>query len=343
MDLTQTDEDRLLFSVVRDFSAKHMPEVPPREETRPDRSGWRELAELGLLALGTEESRGGPGGTWLQVSLVARALAQSANDQPYLGCGVLVPALLAAADGTTGHVSAITSGDRRIGLGLRADLCGLACAEDESYAIGFDCGGADALLVLASRRPLRLALVPAGSRLGAIDSSIVLTRTDFTSTDVATVGDPIQPEAVASWEAKALVAVSAGLVGTMQGTHSLAAGHAKIRTQFGQPIGAFQAVAHMIADQYVSTDAALSAVQYAAWRVDNFPNTALMAGRTAKAYTAQVARPACETTIQVLGGMGFLWDSWAHVFLRRAILGSAIFGDDQHHTGMIGEARSAAT
>ena len=59
--------------------------------------------------------------------------------------------------------------------------------------------------------------------------------------------------------------------------------------------------------------------------------TALEAGAVAKAYCARAARTVCETAIQVHGGIGNTWECFVHVHLRRALLSSALLGDEGHH------------
>ena len=77
---------------------------------------------------------------------------------------------------------------------------------------------------------------------------------------------------------------------------------------------------------------AISVAQYAAWAVDALPpEDALEAGAVAKAYCARAARTVCETAIQVHGGIGNTWECFVHVHLRRALLSSALFGDEGHH------------
>jgi alkylation response protein AidB-like acyl-CoA dehydrogenase len=113
----------------------------------------------------------------------------------------------------------------------------------------------------------------------------------------------------------------------MQGAVDLACDYAGQRRQYGQPIGAFQAVQHLLADALVATEGSRSVALHAAWAVDALaPHGAVVAGAVAKAYAARAARQVCETAIQVHGGIGNTWECLAHVFLRRALLSSDVFG-----------------
>jgi alkylation response protein AidB-like acyl-CoA dehydrogenase len=113
----------------------------------------------------------------------------------------------------------------------------------------------------------------------------------------------------------------------MQGALDLARDYAIDRRQYGQPVGSFQAVQHLLADALVATEGSRSVTLHAAWAVDalDAPDAAV-AGAVAKAYATRAARRVCESAIQVHGGIGNTWDCLAHVHLRRALLSSDVFG-----------------
>jgi alkylation response protein AidB-like acyl-CoA dehydrogenase len=132
---------------------------------------------------------------------------------------------------------------------------------------------------------------------------------------------------LACWTALGLAITAADLVGTMRGAVRLACDYAQERRQYGQAIGSFQAVQHLLADAFVATEGSRSATLHAAWAVDALPPAeALAAAAVAKAYCARAARTVCETAIQVHGGIGNTWECPAHVYLRRALLATDILG-----------------
>jgi len=113
----------------------------------------------------------------------------------------------------------------------------------------------------------------------------------------------------------------------MQGALDLSVDYAKERSQYGAPIGSFQAVAHMLADALVHLEGSRTALLHAAWAVDALePADALAAAAAAKAYAARAAREVCEIAIQVHGGIGNTWECRAHVHLRRALLATDVMG-----------------
>ena len=144
----------------------------------------------------------------------------------------------------------------------------------------------------------------------------------------------------AAVDALALVVVSADLLGVMRGALALAVEHAKQREQFGAPIGSFQAVQQLCAEQLVSIEGARDCVSYAAWAIDELPvDEALLAARVAKAYCSRAARTVVEAAIQVLGGIGMTWEHPAHLYLRRALAGGILFGDADTQLSMIADRR----
>jgi alkylation response protein AidB-like acyl-CoA dehydrogenase len=86
-------------------------------------------------------------------------------------------------------------------------------------------------------------------------------------------------------------------------------------------------VQHLLADAHVAMEGSRSIALHAAWAVDALPaDDALAACSAAKAYCARAARSACETSIQVHGGIGNTWECLAHVFLRRALFSTDVLG-----------------
>jgi hypothetical protein len=277
----------------------------------------------------------------LQASLVVEALARSPSFVPYVGCGILSPSLLSAAAGTDDVISEIVAGRRRIAIGLRPDLNGLATIGVDPHAVGYDAAGADALLVLSSGPGRQLALAGPTFASRSIDLTTDFARVELGSAHVELVGENVPTAAFTWWEATALTMIAADLVGAMRGALSRGVDHAMERHQFGVPIGSFQALQHLLADQLVSCEGAEWSVRYAAWAAGELSaEAALMAARTAKAYSSSVARTVVEAALQVFGGIGFTWESWIHVYLRRVIVASNVLGRSAYHYPIIARAAS---
>jgi alkylation response protein AidB-like acyl-CoA dehydrogenase len=94
--------------------------------------------------------------------------------------------------------------------------------------------------------------------------------------------------------------------------------YARDRTQFGRPIGSFQAVSHRLADTYRDLQLARSLAYRAAWAVETGDESAEEAVISAAACVGEVAVTGCERAIQAMGGIGFTWDHVLHRLYKRA-------------------------
>jgi alkylation response protein AidB-like acyl-CoA dehydrogenase len=129
----------------------------------------------------------------------------------------------------------------------------------------------------------------------------------------------------------ATTALVAEMVGGMQRTLDITVEYAKMRKQFGKPIGMFQAVQHHCADMYLETESSRSSAYYAAWALEEDAPDAPTAVSIAKMYASDAARTVGNRGIQVHGGMGFTWENDVHLYYRRAKASETAFGDAIFH------------
>jgi hypothetical protein len=240
----------------------------------------------------------------VEAALVAEEFARRLVDVPFLG-----PML---AD------------DLRHGAALADDL-GRAAAGGPGWTVAVggvvaDARGIGRLLVLDGNRLL-------AGRVGPVRAGADLTRVS------AEVAGPLESAGELSavqagrWRALALVLTTADLLGAARGAHALACDYAKIRRQYGQAIGSYQAVAHPLAEGLALIEGSVSVLRHAAWAVDALPPAkAIRAAQIAKIYCARAATDICETAVQVHGGIGNTWECLAHVYLRRALASAELFG-----------------
>ena len=113
-------------------------------------------------------------------------------------------------------------------------------------------------------------------------------------------------------------AAAAEALGVAQRALDLGVEHAKTRTQFGKPIGTYQAVSHPLAQTYTDVELARSLVYWAAWCVAEEDERAPLAAAAAKSFATEAAVAACERSIQVHAGIGFTWEHPLHRFYKRA-------------------------
>jgi alkylation response protein AidB-like acyl-CoA dehydrogenase len=135
--------------------------------------------------------------------------------------------------------------------------------------------------------------------------------------DVATV-DPTRRFNRVEETPRFRAAAAAEALGVAQRALDLGVEHAKTRTQFGKPIGTYQAVSHPLAQTYTDVELARSLVYWAAWCVAEDDERAPLAAAAAKAFATEAAVLACERSIQVHAGIGFTWEHPLHRFYKRA-------------------------
>src|SRR5205807_8218947 len=105
----------------------------------------------------------------------------------------------------------------------------------------------------------------------------------------------------------------------------------RVRHQFGQPIGAFQAIKHACAEMLLEVENAHAATYYAAWALDAGSADAELAASVAKAYVGDASRKVCGSSIQVHGGIGFTWEYDLHLYVKRAKHFEPLYGDADYH------------
>jgi hypothetical protein len=148
------------------------------------------------------------------------------------------------------------------------------------------------------------------------------------------------PAAVAGWDAVVTAgrrALGYQIVGATTQMLDLAVEHAKVRMQFGRPIGSFQAVRNRLADSYVAREAAAAALELA-WEADD----EYLAGMLAKSLAGRAARIAATHCQQVLAGIGFTAEHPFHHFLARALVLDSVLGSATELRSAIGAKLVAA-
>ena len=129
----------------------------------------------------------------------------------------------------------------------------------------------------------------------------------------------------------AVVALAAEQVGGAQRCLDMSVEYAKIRMQFGRPIGSFQAIKHMCADMLLEVESARSAAYYAAWAAQDESDELPLVSSMAKAYCSEAYFRAAADNIQIHGGIGFTWEHDAHLYYRRAKSTELMLGTPGEH------------
>jgi alkylation response protein AidB-like acyl-CoA dehydrogenase len=156
--------------------------------------------------------------------------------------------------------------------------------------------------------------------------------------------DPIALEGVIQ---RATVALAAEMLGTVRWLFETTLAYAKVREQFGRPIGSFQAIQHKLANMALAKERAWSAVYYAAMTIDAADaveaDERRRAVHVAKAAAGSAARLNFKDGIQIHGGIGYTWEHDLHLFIRRAIVSEQILGTGGWHHDRLGALLVAGT
>ena len=128
-----------------------------------------------------------------------------------------------------------------------------------------------------------------------------------------------------------LVLLAADACGGARRCIDMTVGYVLQREQFGQPIGAFQAVKHQIADVACELEPAVSLWWYAAHAFDHIPDRAERHAALAKARLTDLYDRTTRVATELHGGIGFTWEFDLHLWFRRAVFDRAFLGEAEYH------------
>jgi alkylation response protein AidB-like acyl-CoA dehydrogenase len=324
---------------------------------------WSEMAKLGWLGLPFAEQYGGAGLGLVELCLVLEELGRAAYPGPYFS-SVVLGGLGLALGGTAAQkerwLPAVAAGTARLTAALVEESLDWDPASTATEATpagaGWKLSGvkrfvpwahvADAVLVPA-RAPSGLGLFLVDPRAPGVTlqpmSGIDLSNrwSEMRLRDVAVAADAAVGSVGAAGpllEAllrRAAVCASADMQGAARRCLDMSVGYAKVREQFGQPIGSFQAIRHRCAEMLLAVENAHSAVYYAAWALDAGAEDGAVAASVCKSHVGDAARQVCGDAIQVHGGIGFTWEYDLHLYFKRAKALEPLYGDAEYHRELI--------
>ena len=319
---TITDEQFAARELVRDWAAGSGATDAVRDIEQGEPKAWQPvfagLAGLGLFGVAVPEDCGGAGGSIEDLAAMVEEAARA-----------LVPGPVATTALATLLVSdpplreALAAGERTAGVALDSDVEFDEVASQVSGTVPWVLGGvADGLLLVAAGD--RWLLVDSGAAdaagtvtvepLQASDFSRPLARVVLSSAPASVIDAP------AGWATDLTVTVlSAEAAGITRWALDTAVAYAKVREQFGKPIGSFQAIKHLCAEMLCRTEqVAVAAADSARAAQDGDPRQLSIAAAIAAGVAIGAAKANAKDCIQVLGGIGITWEHDAHLYLRRA-------------------------
>jgi alkylation response protein AidB-like acyl-CoA dehydrogenase len=324
---TITDEQFAIREMVRSWagsSESSGPVVAVRavEQGEPDawRSPYGGLADLGIFGVAIPEELGGAGGSIEDLCVMIDEAAAALVPGP-----VATTALATLVVTDPALLEALAAAQKTAGVALSADISydGATATGSAKFVLG---GLVDGVLLLPAGD--RWILVDAAADgvtvepLSATDFSRPLASVELAAAPATAIELPYQR--VADLTATVLTAENAGLARWMLET---ATDYAKVREQFGKPIGSFQAVKHMCAEMLLrSQQAAVAAADAASAASGADPSQLAIAVAVATAVGIEAAKVNARDCIQVLGGIGITWEHDAHLYLRRAYANAQFLG-----------------
>lgn len=279
---------------------------------------WKEIAGLGWFGLALAEEDGGAGCSLVEELLVAREFGRCVASPALVAA--MLSAHVAAYAGNDTLLQGILSGELRVGLANA--LPGPNRSEPKVHLL--DADGASLVLYWNE------------TGMGLRDRSAFTSITVVDSLDEAVhLERAVAPDSAPSaWVSaqrfplpqRADLLTCAQLVGVAEAAKDDAVAYAKVREQFGQPIGAFQALKHECAEMAVQCEAAYAQTFFAGLTQNSALSDAAFQCSAATLLATEAALHNARANIQIHGGMGFTSECEAHRYLKRAHLLSQLGG-----------------
>jgi alkylation response protein AidB-like acyl-CoA dehydrogenase len=369
LDFGFNEEQEMLRESARGLLEKECPSTLVRklidEEGGYDADLWRKMAGLGWTGLVIPEAYGGANLSYVDLVLVLEEMGRVLLPSPFIWTTMVAEAL--KSDGSDAHKQAllpkIAAGELIAtvawmepsglwgvdGIAMTARKRGNGFTLDGVKLFVNDAHIADYLLVAARTGGKGITLFAIETQraglsitpLRTMDSTRRLSEVKFegvraSAADVVgAVGD--------GWKTlseiidKGKVMIAAEMMGGAQKVLDMTVEYAKVRVQFGRPIGSFQAVQHKCANMMIDVEGAKSAVYYAAWAVSNGGGDAPLAAALAKAAASDAYRRVSADGIQLHGGIGFTWDHDMHLYFKRAKSSEFTFGDATYNRELVAQ------
>jgi alkylation response protein AidB-like acyl-CoA dehydrogenase len=363
MDFGFSEEQEMLRQSVREFLDAECPMTYVRRMMEDERGysedQWKKMAELGWTGLIVPEAYGGAGLDMVDMVVVLEEMGRVVMPGPFFASvilGGLAIDLGGSEEQKNRHLPGIAAGTVKATLAQveesgRWDAEGIALPARPSGG-GFrlsgvklfvhDAHNADLLVVpvrTAGAGTEGITLLLVDGKAGGVSIRVLKTMDqtrklcEVRFDDVGVGGDAVLGEVGGGWRLldrlvdRAKVALCAEMCGGAARVLDMSVAYAKVREQFGRPIGSFQAIQHKCANMMVQVESAKSATYYAAWAVANDVAEAHLAACMAKAYCSDAYRTVAAEGIQIHGGIGFTWEHDMHLYFKRAKGSEVTFGD----------------
>jgi alkylation response protein AidB-like acyl-CoA dehydrogenase len=333
MSIAITEEHQELARTASDFLARNAARGAARALLESESEGmpdfWGDMARLGWLGLHLPEALGGSGAGIPELVVVVEELGRAVAPGPFVPSVIASAAIAAAGTPQLRErlLPGLADGSRVAAVGLGGSVS-VRRGRAHGPAGAVLCGGLADVLLLAAGDDAVLVEASAEGVEVKVPANLDPTRR---AARVVLDGAPAE---VLSGSRRVLVdlartILSAEAAGVARECAQAASEYAKVREQFGRPIGTFQAVKHHCANMLVSAEVATSSAWDAARAAESGGEQLSYAAAAAAALAVPAAAGNAQMSIQVHGGIGFTWEHDAHLYLRRASgIGAVIDADE---------------
>ncbi len=373
MNFAFSEEQEELRRAVRQFLESKSPETEVRRlmETTEgyDPAVWKQMGqELMLQGLAIPEEYGGQGFTFIELGIVLEEMGRVLLCAPYFSSVVLAANAIMNV-GTDAEKQAllpgIASGDTIATLAFtepsgKWDAAGITMEAKENVGGEYTLSGekmfvldgftADTIVVVAriegtSGTDGIMFFTVAGDAEGltrtslqTMDQTRKQARLEFDNVVASPLGSTQDGfAAFGKTLDQAAVALSNEMMGGAQKVLEMSVEYAKVRVQFGRPIGSFQAIKHKCADMLLEVESGKSAAYYASWAAAEDNDELPVVAALSKAYCSEAYFHAAAENIQIHGGIGFTWEHPAHLYFKRAKSSEIYLGDPTYHRELLAQ------
>ncbi|MBU3749778.1 MAG: acyl-CoA dehydrogenase [Mycobacterium sp.] len=332
------DSVRALVRRVAPAEVLHAALETPQDNPPPY---WRAAAEQGLHGLHLAESVGGQGFGLLELAVAIAEFGYGAVPGPFVTSAV-ASALIAAHDPEAKVLSELAAGEAIAAVALESDLTAsrrgeIIVVRGEARSVPAAAQASVLVLPVSIDGRTEWAVLDAGAlEIAPLRSVDPLRPVAHVRADAVEIGADRLLSSVSRTAGRAIITtlLSAEAVGIARWATDTASEYAKIREQFGRPIGQFQAIKHKCAEMIATTERATAAVWDAARAIDeaaeqDWDNQAThyeFAAAVAATLAPSAAQRCTQDCIQVHGGIGFTWEHDTNVYYRRTLGLVAAFG-----------------
>lgn len=320
MDLLLTEEQEGLQAAFGKGIVKELPleRLHGGQRQAVDDASLRTFADLGWLRISMPEEWGGLGLSYAEEVLLFRELGRNLGPLSLLA-GVLA-ARVAAGSGNVELSEAILTGGAAVGVAVPEGTSGSASHGSARVRL-FSSGDCEKAVLVLPEEAVLVDVSGFGDRTSpCLDETLAMRS--FALADAPLMA---RVEGGGLWWHGSLLA-AAMFVGQAEGARDMILEYAKVRQTFGRPIGAYQAVRHPIAEMTARAEHARCQAYYAALALGMGRADAAMQVAAARALAQDAARKNADANIQLHGAVGITSELSAHIFLKRGIVLSNMFG-----------------